>query len=356
MVSKSSPIITPEIHYFLLLMANTRTRSWCFTLNNPTTLIILDEDKVNKEKIGYLVYQKEIGKKGTPHLQGHVYFANPKTMAGVKKSLRQLYEGENFEALHLERCKGTSQENKDYCTKEDTRLEGPFEIGTCPKQGARTDLEEIKTLIDSGAKDADVAEQYFGQYIRYHGGFRKYRSVTARKRDWKTKVVVHYGSTGLGKTYRAQTLGKKDEGGFFERDCDDKWWAGYEGESTVLVDEFDGSIISANRFKQLGDRGACTVQVKGENINWAARTLYITSNTVPGEWWPNLASVHFEAIVRRVDEWWHFTPLATRRFGTEEGEEDEDGQKRYGRFLDSLAAGSRSEAREYERVDWEMEI
>lgn len=315
----------------------------------------MDEDKVTAQKIGYLVYQKEVGAQGTPHLQGYVYFQNPKTMAGCKKSLVALCDA-TMRGVHLERARGTSQENKDYCTKADTRVEGPFEFGDVPRQGARTDLEEIKSLIDAGAKEADVAEQYFGQYIRYHNGFRQYRSVSARKRNWKTKVVVHYGPTGLGKTHRAGHLGEKAKGGFYEKDCETKWFAGYEGEAHVVLEEFDGSTLSINRFKQLGDRTACTVEIKGGNVNWSAETLYVTTNTIPGEWWPQAKSIDFDAVIRRIDEWWHFTPLAVRRFASEEGEDDHEGQRRYGRFLDSLAAGNRFEVREYERVDWDMEL
>lgn len=322
--------------------SNTRTRSWLFTLNNPTSLIVLDEDKVSALKILYLVYQKEVGAQGTPHLQGYVYFQNPVRMVGCKAALVALSD-DTAKGAHLEVARGTAQQNRDYCTKVDTRVEGPFEYGVIPKQGSRSDLGAIKDLIDSGASEADVAEQYFGQYVRYHNGFRQYRSVTARKRDWKTKVVVHYGSTGLGKTFRAHKLGGEK---LYIKDCENKWWERYQGEEQVLLDEFDGATLSINRFKQLGDRGAANVEVKGGSVSWCAKTLYITSNTAPGDWWPAAKSVDFEAVIRRVDEWWHFTPIAAWRFAS--GEEDEGGRARYDAFLDSIGGrGSRARVREF---------
>lgn len=65
-------------------------RNWCWTLNNYT-----DEEEayINelylKPEVAYICYGKEVGEKGTPHLQGYVELMRPVRGAGLKKLLSQ---------------------------------------------------------------------------------------------------------------------------------------------------------------------------------------------------------------------------------------------------------------------------
>lgn len=93
-----------------------RARIWVWTLNNPT-----EDHKqqmkcyCEKECIAY-VYQLEIGKQGTPHLQGYWEFKNPRYFTGLKK---------DWPTIHLEKCRDTAAA-KAYCQKDDTKA-GPTE-------------------------------------------------------------------------------------------------------------------------------------------------------------------------------------------------------------------------------------
>lgn len=94
-----------------------RSRAWCFTLNNYS-----DEDVLTFQAMecDYIVFGKEVGESGTPHLQGYVYFANARSLKSVKKINAK---------MHLEPAKGSSKQNFDYCTKQDKDF---FEKGTRP--------------------------------------------------------------------------------------------------------------------------------------------------------------------------------------------------------------------------------
>ena len=95
-----------------------RARGWCFTLNNYTQE---SEDAVrtygSSEGVRYLGFGREVGENGTPHLQGFVYYANPRTFNSVRKQLPH--------GCHIEPCKGSMEQNFQYCSKDDDY----FEVG-----------------------------------------------------------------------------------------------------------------------------------------------------------------------------------------------------------------------------------
>lgn len=85
-----------------------RARRWCFTLNNYT-----DEEyeqvSTTFSKNKFYIIGKEIGKEGTPHLQGYVEFTNEKSLIGLKKI---------NDRIHWEIAKGSKADNIKYCSKE----------------------------------------------------------------------------------------------------------------------------------------------------------------------------------------------------------------------------------------------
>lgn len=92
------------------------SKHWCFTLNNYT---VEEENYLRDEgaNVEYLIFGKEIGDNGTPHLQGYVVFINRKRMTAVKKWLKR---------AHWEIKRGSPLEASNYCRKED---QTPFESG-----------------------------------------------------------------------------------------------------------------------------------------------------------------------------------------------------------------------------------
>lgn len=270
-----------------------QSRNWIFTINNPGDL---KPEVAFAPGYKYLIYQLEQGEEGTPHYQGYVAFKSNKRLAALKKLSKE---------AHWEPRRGSHSQARDYCSKEETRVKGPWTFGVEPEQGKRTDLDEVKEAIDAGASMADVAQNFFSQFVKYERGFRSYINTKATPRDFKTKVYVCYGPTGTGKSmYAANTC--KDPYWYFPQP-DGKWWDGYQGQEDVIIDEFYGQILWSTLLRLL-DRYPLTVEVKGGTHNFAPKRIFITSNKQPIEWYPNKVE-QFSTLGRRLDYIMNFPTL-----------------------------------------------
>jgi hypothetical protein len=140
--------------------AGSRVRAWVATWNNPNgTLRPEDWDPAPK----YVVWQLEKGENGTPHYQIYAEFGQPVSMQQVKKNIH--------DTAHLEKRKGTAKQARDYCMKEDTREDGPWEFGEYnePQQGKRTDIEDLKDFILTGPPKTknQIMDEFPGLYAKH---------------------------------------------------------------------------------------------------------------------------------------------------------------------------------------------
>lgn len=133
---------------------NYQTRNYCFTLNNYT------EDDISKLEglatdVTYLIFGKEIGESGTPHLQGFVQFRSRLRFNVAKEKISG--------RCHLEPARDV-QKARDYCVKD-----GDFtEFGTCSTAGSRNDLEAFKQAVKDGFLSLqDIRENHSKVYSKY---------------------------------------------------------------------------------------------------------------------------------------------------------------------------------------------
>mgnify|MGYP002795111197 CR=1 FL=1 len=164
------------------------------------------------DKIKYLIFGEERGAEGTPHLQGYVTWVHARTFACTKSLLGT--------RVHLEVAKGNAQANKVYCEKE-----GKFkEFGSLPQQGKRSDLDDVKDMIEQGSTELEIAQTHFGDWTRYRVGFREYRALLNRPvssqnypmdsfpMEWQniiwdwSRTQILWGESGIGKTEFATAL------------------------------------------------------------------------------------------------------------------------------------------------------
>lgn len=141
-------------------------------------------------------------------------------------------------------------------------------------------------MLDDGGSLLSVAELDFGAFCRYNRAFSLYRNLRAEPRSFQTQCIVLYGPSGSGKTRAAASY---DPGNtFFLARPRDKhgsvWWNGYDGQRTIVVDEFYG-WLQRDFVQRLIDRYPLRLEVKGDTVQMRARTVFITSNVPPPFWW-----------------------------------------------------------------------
>ncbi|AEW49399.1 REP [Meles meles circovirus-like virus] len=270
---------------------------WCFTLNNPT----IDEqqiiDELEEFGIEYAVFQLEEGENNTPHFQGYVALTVKKRLTAV----RTLFGG----VAHWEICRGTPTQNRDYCTKADTRIGDFVEIGTLPApKGARQDLVQLHSALKDGLTQAQYVDQFFSIFVRHPNLVSNYVAATISERDPANPVSTWLliGTPGTGKSRLARAIGKNlGDGAIFEHSLG-KWFDGYVGQRTVLFDDFCGSSLPFSQFKRICDRYPVRVELKGLSCPMAATNFLITTNQDPKTWWKDeVTGQHgHAAITRRI--------------------------------------------------------
>lgn len=284
-----------------------RQLDWAFTLNNPQ----LSKDEVedilsNAGK--YWVFQRERSSTGTVHFQGYIRLHRRKRRASLKKLLSR---------AHWTACKGSAGDNKAYCTKEDTRLEGPWEGGEFPGtgsgQGKRSDLNLLYEAIKSGASHEKLFEEHTTSAFKYRKGINDAKIVLQPKRDmdnFEPDVRLYIGPTGCGKT-RA-VFDEFDKADIYECPLGKNlWFDGLDGHKVVLIDDFGGNMGLTTLLKLLDTRYVRKVGSKGAHVWWNPEIVIITTNNHPTTWYSNtgLADTrrgNFRALARRftlVREW-----------------------------------------------------
>lgn len=263
-------------------------RGWVFTLNNYSSV---DVPRA-VEGVKYAIWQAEKGEKGTKHLQGYFLFESTKRLPGVKKI---------FPTAHWEIRRGTHEQARDYCSKEETRVEGPWTLGEEPSQGARSDLLSLKRSIDEGKTEIEIWDQHFASMLKYHKGATIYRQLKSEVRNFKTFVTVITGPTGSGKSHAAHTFPNVYSLSHPGTKGGQVWFDRYDGHQTVVIDEFYG-WIPYDLLLRLLDRFPLAVPIKGGFANFRPRFIVITSNKAPEDWYKfEKFAGKSDPLLRRMD-------------------------------------------------------
>ncbi len=253
-----------------------RFRNWVFTLNNPGHGE-LGELVGQHGFISFLLYGRERGESGTPHLQGYLECARPVGLA----HLRLL---PHLARAHFEPRRGTQSQAVNYCKKDGDWLE----FGRLKRQGQRSDLDAVAQAVSSGSDLAQIARHHPVEWIKYSRGIRdlefqlKQSAATAASRSVSARV--YWGDSGAGKTFSVYEEFGYDSVFKLDHQPTGVWFDGYRHQSVLLIDDFYG-WIPYNFLLNMLDVYPLRLPAKGGN-GWASwTTVVITSNSPPQNWY-----------------------------------------------------------------------
>ena len=258
---------------------------WCFTLNNPTTQITALPVHGR-----YVSWQLETGESGTPHYQGYLELTQPVRLTPLVRWLP---------GAHFEKSRGTRDQARDYTRKEESRTDGPWELGDWISggQGRRTDLLDVKRAVDEGASSIDLWDNHFEPMVKYHKAIQEYKRVKMIQRNWPMKTTLIVGPTGTGKTEFASALPLCK----FWKTPSDPWWDGYEQQEVIILDEFYGWLPWALLLRLL-DSTPLRVPYKGGFAEITSKQVVITSNSLPISWYNHGLNEEMAALIRRISK------------------------------------------------------
>ncbi len=288
-----------------------RSRKWLLTINNPKEISYTHEfirlQLLNIKNLDYFCMCDEIGiKSKTYHTHLFLYRQDAMRFNQIKKL---------FPSAHIDYCRGTCQENRDYCLKqgkyagsrkEETNLKDTFEeSGDMPleRQGQRNDLMDLYDMIKAGLSNFEILESS-PQYLMNLDKIDSCRQVVDAEKYRTTfremHVEYHFGKTGKGKTRSImESHGYED----VYRVTDYLHpFDTYQGQPVIVFEEFHSNIKIQDMLNYL-DGYPLMLPSRYNNKTACYTTVYITSNlkleeqyrSIQREYWDT-----WEAFLRRI--------------------------------------------------------
>lgn len=271
---------------------NKQFRHFAFTWNNyakhDTNWKTNLDAQLIKLGANYYVYAEEVGEKGTPHIQGYVQLKIRKYFNVLKQTLHP--------TIHITIVNGSSQDNINYCKKVDKF----FEFGVLRDIGrARAKQDRDWQLLLEQAKCNklfQIEEDNPKDYIIYYKTLRQIALDNLSPEPVVRRCLWLYGTPGSGKSRVAHKLFPNA----YWKNVN-KWWDGYRGESTVVMDDYDTHVLFSF-LKRWADRYKVIGEVKGSSVGLSYSQFVVTSNFTPQQLADkdlSIDSVTVKAIERR---------------------------------------------------------
>lgn len=293
-------------------MADTQSRKWQITINNPQDknqshdAIKLALSSI--KPIAYVCMADEIGlETHTPHTHIFMACSSPIRFSALKR---------RFPEAHIERARGSSEENKVYIEKSgkwvddpksDTSCPGTFEewgeMPEEPGQGFRSDIAEIYNNIRDGMSNAEIMAQN-PDTAKHIGKMDKIRQDILQaeySEGWRNLSITYiWGPTATGKT-----RGVMEKHGYSSvyRVTDYKHpFDNYAQEPCICFDEFRSSLPIGDMLDYL-DGYPIALPARYANRQACYTEVYLISNIDLKAQYPNVQKdepATWAAFLRRI--------------------------------------------------------
>jgi len=232
---------------------------------------------------------------GTKHFQGYFELENKKAFTWIKNNVLDFH--------YLAPSKGSPKQAWAYCTKQDSRVAGPWTIGepTAAESGAQLKTELFVKAVMERKTDLELFQEHPSCMLRHCNGADRLRGCIIQKREKPLEVYLFFGPPGTGKTEFAYEQGELMGYDPYELPLGKDFWLTGDayGKKYIILDEFKGNLALKDLLKFIGVLPQ-KVPVKGSFVPFCPEVIVITTNMSPWNWY---AYVHRdferEALFRR---------------------------------------------------------
>lgn len=270
---------------------------------------------VDRPEINYITGQWERSegaedKLGKLHLQFFVEFRDKVRIPQAREYLRSI-SGESYKGW-LEPARSTAA--LEYCRKDRSRLGNIYEFGVRGgRNGKNSKLNEVFSFIQNGGTVLEASTRWPDIFSRNVNAIRHWGSFYDKPRDSTKEIIVeiYWGITGSGKSYKAYS-----ENPDAYRKMSGKYWDGYKGQDTVIVEDFrpphpddwktmgESREVSIVQWLRILDKYPFQIEYKGGSCQLRATKFIFTSNFSPDNWFEG--ELQQSAFRRRVSRILYF--------------------------------------------------
>jgi hypothetical protein len=158
---------------------------------------------------------------------------------------------------------------------------------------------------------------HFNSYARYGKFFAQFKQMASMRKRRESgyqppEVFIFWGDSRTGKSRRALFEATQKYGTHGYYTLTGKWFDSYDGEPALIINEFVGHL-SPTFLLQLLDGYPLLLPQKHAGAMSQLRSVWITSNSSPDQWWPKLRTTERwnpewdVALRRRCTSVEHFT-------------------------------------------------
>lgn len=292
------------------------SRKWLLTINNPVDCGFTHERiktiLSGLKSINYWCMGDEIGlETGTYHTHVFINGRNAIMFSTIKG---------RFPSVHIDHCRGTAQECKEYVSKtgkwlhdkkRDTVVPDTFEeFGECPVErvgsGKYADLISFIRLGYSNAEIYDVDPSFIASSDKLDR-IRADLLQEQYKKDWRELSVSYlWGDTGSGKT--RSVMDKYGYSNVYRVTDYLHPFDGYNGQDIIIFEEFRSSFRIQDILSYL-DGYPLMLPARYSNRVACFTKVYLISNIPLGQQYPNVQNDEpesFNAFLRRIHNVYHF--------------------------------------------------
>lgn len=214
------------------------------------------------DKVLEYIIAREQHKDGTNHLHAYVKFQVGVTLKTAPVVFNVLSKSGNYQPARS--CKAVVK----YCTKGSDYISN-FDVDKYMAKKGKVTTETLRTYTAIEALDAGIIG--LGSLKSYEYG----RSLAIDPYvPTDMRGIWFYGPPGTGKSLKA----RQEAGDDVYLKAQNKWWDGYTGQTTVILDDLDHEFKSWHNLKIWTDRYPCFGEIKGGQVALSYERFIVTSN------------------------------------------------------------------------------